>query len=54
VTVISHSVKSNLEKAEPTHLKPGKRFSYAASEAYAAEKGGELMTLEEARTFMNG
>jgi hypothetical protein len=54
VTVISHSVKNNHAKAEPTHLKPGKRFSYAASEAYVAEKGGELMTLEEARTFMNG
>ena len=36
------------------HLKPGARVSYEDSQAYAERKGGRLMTLDEAREFLNG
>jgi len=36
------------------HYKPGHRLDYAASVAYVEAMGGQLLTLEEAQTFVNG
>jgi len=36
------------------HYKPGHRLDYAGSVAYVEHMGGQLLTLEEAQTFMNG
>eukprot|EP00931_Biecheleriopsis_adriatica_P003001 TRINITY_DN10421_c0_g3_i2.p1 TRINITY_DN10421_c0_g3~~TRINITY_DN10421_c0_g3_i2.p1 ORF type:complete len:822 (+),score=142.96 TRINITY_DN10421_c0_g3_i2:55-2520(+) len=45
---------STVKNGEPVHIKPGGGFSYADSEAYAKHMGGRLLTLQEARTLMNG
>merc|ERR1719450_1938151 len=37
-----------------THLKPGQRLTWAASQTYAKEQGGRLLTLAEARATMKG
>ena len=34
--------------------KPGPRLTWAASEAFAKDKGGRLLTLPEARAFLGG
>uniref|UniRef100_A0A7S0VEV8 Uncharacterized protein n=1 Tax=Hemiselmis tepida TaxID=464990 RepID=A0A7S0VEV8_9CRYP len=38
----------------PLHVKPGQTMTWQASRDYAAEMGGRLLTLDEARAFIGG
>lgn len=48
------NAKTTEASGDVVHTRPGERFTWQMSKDYAAEMGGRLLTLEEARAFLAG
>ena len=54
ITDSGSGAKTTEALGDVVHTRPGERFTWQMSKDYAAEMGGRLLTLEEARAFLAG